>query len=125
MFARAADQTDWQIVACQSTETAELATIEYDQDQLTTCYCQPRRLSRAMGGSPSSARREWPEGPCLVRTERGTRTGRDANYWPILAAGPEFDLNETVNFTKGCYTDRKSLPAFITAAPPSEDSIAR
>ena len=37
MFARAQlVQTDWQIVACQSTETAELATIEYDQDALAS-----------------------------------------------------------------------------------------
>ena len=36
-FARAQlAQTDWQIVACQSRENAQLATIEYAQDELTS-----------------------------------------------------------------------------------------
>jgi folate-binding Fe-S cluster repair protein YgfZ len=92
MFARAQlAQTDWQIVAYESTETAQLATIEYAQDKLTSVLLPASDgYQEHWAARQFSSRSMEHRSLAWCRTERGTRTGRDTNYWPIPAAGPEF-----------------------------------
>ena len=109
MFARAQlEQTDWQIVACQSTETAELATIEYDQDQLTSVLLpasdgyQEQWAARQVQLEGNGARDlAWCE---LSAARARVETQTIGQYLP---QDLNFDLNETVNFTKGCYTGQE------------------
>ena len=109
MFARAQlEQTDWQIVACQSTETAELATIEYDQDQLASVLLPAsdgyqeqwaaRQVQLEGNGVKDLAWCELSAARARIETQTiGQYLPQDLN----------FDLNETVNFTKGCYTGQE------------------
>ena len=109
MFARAElAQTDWQIVACQSTETAELATIEYDQDELASVLLpasdgyQEHWAARQVALEDADATElAWQE-QSAARARVETQT-----IGQYLPQDLNFDLNETVNFTKGCYTGQE------------------
>ena len=109
MFARAElAQTDWQIVACQSTETAELATIEYDQDELASVLLPASDGYQEHWAAPQVALEDadatelaWQE-QSAARARVETQT-----IGQYLPQDLNFDLNETVNFTKGCYTGQE------------------
>ena len=109
MFARAQlAQTDWQIVACQSTETAELATIEYDQDELASVLLPASDGYQEHWAAPQVALEDadatelaWQE-QSAARARVETQT-----IGQYLPQDLNFDLNETVNFTKGCYTGQE------------------
>ena len=109
MFARAQlAQTDWQIVACQSSETAQLATIEYDQNELASVLLPASDGYQEHWAAPQvqlerNGARElaWYE---LSAARARVETQTVGQYLP---QDLNFDLNETVNFTKGCYTGQE------------------
>jgi folate-binding protein YgfZ len=109
MFARAQlAQTDWQIVACESTETAQLATIEYAQDKLTSVllpasdgYQEHWAAPQVALEEPGATELAWQE---LSAARARVETQTIGQYLP---QDLNFDLNETVSFTKGCYTGQE------------------
>ena len=108
MFARAQlEQTDWQIVACQSTETAELATIEYDQDELASVLLPASDGYQEQWAARQVQLEEWRDRACLVRTSAARARVETQTIGQYLPQDLNFDLNETVNFTKGCYTGQE------------------
>ncbi len=109
MFARAQlVETDWQIVACKSTESAQLAKLEYVQDELASVllpasdgyqeHWAPSRVKLEVAGATELA---WYE----LSAERARVEKQTIGHY--LPQDLNFDLNETVSFTKGCYTGQE------------------
>ena len=99
MFARAElAQTDWQIVACQSTETAELATIEYDQDELASVLLPASDGYQEHWAAPQVALEDADAAELAWQEQSAARARVETQtIGQYLPQDLNFDLNETVN----------------------------
>ena len=109
MFARAQlAPTDWQIVACQSSETGKLATIQYAQDELASVLMPASDGYQEHWAAPQvQLERDgaWELAWCELSAVRArVETQTIGQYLP---QDLNFDVNGTVSFTKGCYTGQE------------------